>query len=703
MRTILQTEASECGLACLAMVADAHGLRLDMAEMRRKFSISLKGTNLEQLVRFAEALSFTTRAVRLELDELELLDRPCILHWDLKHFVVLRKVQGDTVHVIDPAFGPRKMTRLEVGRHFTGVALELQPGVSFAPKDDRAKLRLSQLIGHHIGLKRSLIQIFILSIVGQVLGLTSPLLNQYVLDDVLASRDMHLLPVIITGFGLVMVTNTCVALARNWMVVSMNQSISLQWAANMFRHLVKLPTMYFEKRHLGDVMSKFGSLGAIQSVISVNAVTAILDAIFGLAAIVMMAAYSPKLTVIALLTSAAYCLLRLTAYPAYREASSIRLNLAAKENSHLIETLRAIVPIKLYGKGNSRISEWQNLRVDVLNRDAQTAIMDLWFGSANTFLFGLHHLATFYVGASMIMQESPDGTPFTIGMLMAFGAYSGQFLGRIGSLINYGFSVRMLSIHTERLADIVLEPAEDERKDSLLARDLDTLPTTLELKNVSFRYGDCEPWILKNVNLSLGPNDNVAIVGASGGGKSTLLKIMLGLVPPLEGEVLFGGVPINSLGLGAYRQLIGTVMQDDQVLAGTVRDNVAFFEHSVDDELLAEVTRAAHIYDEINRMPMGFQTFVGDMGSALSGGQKQRLLIARCLYKRPRILAMDEATSHLDNLNEEVINENIVKRPGMKIYVAHRESTIRRADRILEVKDGGVTERPVLRKEAIAA
>ncbi|MTW12358.1 ATP-binding cassette domain-containing protein [Pseudoduganella eburnea] len=687
MKTILQSEASECGLACLAMVACHFGYQTDLAELRHKFSISLKGATLAQLMRHASNLHFTARPLRLELDELSQLQLPAILHWNLNHFVVLSKVERDlwgktTVTILDPAVGKRRVSVQEVSRYFTGVALELTPTPQFHTKEETRKVSIGELTGKVIGLRWAIAKVIMLAIALEVFAVAAPLFNQFVIDEVVVSGDRELLKVLVIGFALMLITQNAIGLARSWTLMRWGIDIAVQWSTRVFAHLTRLPASYFEKRHLGDVISRFGSMGAIQSTLTNLFVESMLDGFMALLAFGMMLTYSPKLTCIVLAGLAAYIILRLLAYQPLREASRERLILAAKENSHFLETVRAIVPLKLFGREAERRSRWLNLKQDVINRDIKTQKLGVLFKIGNTAISGVQGLILFYVGANLVMENT-----LTVGMLAAFTSYSGTFSGRVFSLVDLFFNVRMLSMHAERLSDIVMEPAEP---DDPIETDLERIVPSITLRGVRFRYAEGEAWVLDGVDLHIPAGQSIALVGPSGCGKSTLCKLILGLVQPTEGEILVGGVPIRQLGLRAYRSLVGTVMQDDVLLAGSVLDNISFFDSGARAEKAQECARLAAIHDEIAAMPMGYQTLVGDMGSSLSGGQKQRLLLARALYKTPRILALDEATSHLDVNNEAKVNAALAELKLTRIMVAHRPETINAAQRVVAVQDGKV-------------
>jgi ATP-binding cassette subfamily B protein RaxB len=646
------------------------------------------------LIAHAGALNFSSRPLRLELDELSQLKLPCILHWDLNHFVVLKKVGRSSITILDPAVGERRLPFAEVSCHFTGVALELTPNADFKPVDQRQRVALSALTGKVLGLKRSLLQIFAVAVVLELFALAAPLLNQLVVDDAIATHDRDLLSVLIIGFALLLVIQTAVGLARSWMVMVLGMSLSLQWASNVFAHVLKLPVEFFEKRHLGDIVSRFGSVGSIQKTLTTSVIEAVLDGIMGLAALGMMLLYSLPLTAIVLGSMLVYGLLRWVAYRPFRDAAAERLIVSARENSHFLETLRAITPLKLFGREQERRGRWQNLLVEVQNRDVRTAKMNIGFTTAHTLLSGVENLLVFWFGAGLVMQTGVPAlgasvSPLTIGMLFAFISYKAQFTGRVSALINYAVEIKMLSLHAERLGDLVLAAPE---KDELPANELAHLQPSIELRNVSFRYGEGEPWILKDANLLLTAGESVAIIGPSGCGKTTLLKVLLGLLAPLDGEVLYGGIPVKHLGLQNYRRRIGTVMQEDVLLTGSIADNISFFDVQHDEERAQACAQTAAVHEDIAAMPMGYQTLVGDMGSSLSGGQKQRVLLARALYKSPKVLALDEATSHLDIANEQRVTQALAQMNLTRIVVAHRPETIAGAQRVVVLQQGRVQE-----------
>lgn len=685
MEAIHQSESSECGLASLVMVARYYGQRLTLRDLRQSFSLSLKGANLSRLMTVAGQLDFQCRPLRLDLEELNQLKTPCILHWDLNHFVVLAKVGKKKVAILDPAFGKRELSHAEVSTHFTGVALELTPSAEFKPQKAAPSISFRQLTGRVTGLWRSLALILALSVALQVFVILAPFFMQWVVDQVLISADRSLLTVLGLGFALVLLLQVSIGLLRGWSVVYLSSRLGLQWMGNVFSHLLKLPLDFFEKRHLGDITSRMGSVQTIQRTLTTSFVEALIDGLMAVVTLGMMLLYSWKLALVTLLAVALYLGLRALAFRPVREGTEQQLVAGAKQQSHLLESIRGVQSVKIAGRETSRRSTYLNLMNDTVNRDVWLAKLGLGFNTASQLIFGAERIAVIWIGAVLALQNV-----FSVGMLIAYLAYKDQFAGRIGSLIDKWVEFRMLRLHGERLADIALaepEVADDQRFEQA------AMPSaSLQVQGLSFRYAEGEPWVLQDCSFTVEEGESVAIVGPSGCGKTTLVKLLLGLLKPTHGTVAVGGRDIAKLGPHNYRQMIGAVMQDDQLFAGSVAENIAFGEEGFDSERIEAAARLAAVHDEIAAMPMGYHSLIGDMGTTLSGGQKQRVILARALYRLPRILFLDEATSHLDVERERLVNEAVRELKLTKVIIAHRPETIASADRVLVMRGGRILE-----------
>lgn len=686
MNVCYQSEAAECGLACLAMVASHHGHSMNLRDMRRRFPLSLKGANLDRLISAASDLGFQGRALRLEVSELDQLTTPCILHWDLCHYVVLERVRGETITVIDPSTGRRTWRLEEVSTHFTGVALELSPSVPFKPERSAAPaVNIRQLTGRIRGLRRSLALILALSVALQFFVLVAPFYLQWVVDHALVTADRNLLAVLGWGFCLALLLQVASGVLRGWAIVHLSSRLGFQWLANVFAHLLRLPLDFFEKRHLGNITSRMGSVQSIQNVLTTSFVEALVDGLTALLTLIMMMLYSWTLALVTLAAVLFYLLLRSVAYFPLRTATEQQLEAAAHQESHLLESIRGIQSVKVAGTEAFRRSAYLNLMQRTVNREVVLARLGLGFGSANELIFGIERVAVIWIGASLALDNV-----FSVGMLIAYLAYKDQFALRVAGLIDKWVEFRMLRLHGERLADITLTEPEQgfDRPQPAGAPQR----ATLDVSGLCFRYAPSEPWVLRNCAFNIEDGESVAIVGPSGCGKTTLIKTLLGLLPASEGVIKVDGIDLSTLGARNFRRWTGVVMQDDQLFAGSIAENIAFGDEGYDSGRVEAAARMAAVHDEIVAMPMGYHSLIGDMGTTLSGGQKQRVILARALYRQPSFLFLDEATSHLDVDRESLVNAAVRGLRITRVIVAHRPETIASVDRVLLLKDGAITE-----------
>ncbi|MCF6441944.1 peptidase domain-containing ABC transporter [Pseudoalteromonas luteoviolacea] len=681
---ILQTEAAECGLASLAMVAAYHGYKTDLTTLRQTHEISLKGANLEELMQIADKLHLNSRALRLDLEHLPKLKTPCILHWDMNHFVVLKKVSKQSVEIHDPGLGHRKFTMEEFSKHFTGVALELSPTEEFKSEDTRVDLKLSDFWSKVTGLKSTLGKVFILSLLLQAFAIASPYYMQLVVDEVILSFDQNLLAILALGFGLLMFIEMVTGAVRSVLLLHFGNLMSIQLGANLFHHLVRLPLQYFEKRHIGDVVSRFGSLQQVKDLLTKGVIEALIDGVMAIATMVMIFLYSPKLSFIVLAATVVYAIVRIAMYRPLRQMSEEVIVTQAKEQSNFMETVRGIQTIKLFGREVQRQSVWHNKYADSLNAGIKVGHLTIGYEAINKIIFGIENVLVVYFAALLVMEGN-----LTVGMLFAFMAYKRQFVDKMASLIEKLIEFKMLSLHFNRLADISLTDKEGDMQGKMGCK---TLTGGIELQGITYRYNKKEAPVFKNLDLAIQAGESVAVVGPSGCGKTTLAKIMLGLFDADEGKVLVDGVDIRQIGLSAYRSQIAAVMQDDQLLSGSIADNISFFDPDLDMERVKWAAEVAAMDKDIHTMTMGYNTLVGDMGAALSGGQIQRLLLARALYRKPKILFMDEATSNLDTRLESSVNDAVKNLDITRVIIAHRPETIASADRVIELRYGKIHE-----------
>jgi ATP-binding cassette subfamily B protein RaxB len=695
---ILQSEAAECGLACLAMIASYHGHETDLLTMRRRFELSSRGATLARLMEISEQLGFANRAVRLELEELPELQLPCMLHWDLNHFVVLTQASATKITILDPGVGERTLTLKEVSPHFTGVALEMAPSNGFVRKEEKTPFDLRVLFTGQKGLWRAFGQMAVLSIVLEVFAILMPMLSQWIVDDVVVNRDAPLLAVLALGTFLLAVMSLGTRLLRGWIVLGASVSWKISSSTNVFRYMLKLPLSYFDKRHTGDVLSRFGAVDHIQDTITHHLVETVLDGVVSLVTLGLMFMYSPTLALIVLCVAVLYALVRFAVFKPYRQAAEEMIVRQANAQTFLLETLRGVAAIKFFAKPGWRVGGWMNQQASMVNATVKQERISILYGAVNGTIGAIEQSLVLYLAAQMILDEK-----FSIGMLVAFLAYKGQFLQRASELLERIISLRLLKLQGERLADIVLtEPEAPSPAQSEKLLDPNQ-PMTLEARNVTFRYSTGEEPILNKVSLTLRTGQAVAVVGPSGCGKSTLMKILSGQVTPESGEVLLNGIPIQRLGAETFRTVLGTVFQDDQLFSCSIHDNIAMNDVEATPEKVAHAASLAHVHEDIMRMPMGYQTLVGGMGATLSGGQKQRVLLARAIYKNPRFLLLDEYTSHLDFDTEYHVQQAINALGSGRFIITHRQHSLSEGDEVYMLWGGQLMKKAEFEARLAAA
>ncbi|EON0187220.1 colicin V export peptidase/ABC transporter CvaB [Escherichia coli] len=675
---IHQTETAECGLACLAMICGHFGKNIDLIYLRRKFNLSARGATLAGINGIAEQLGMATRALSLELDELRVLKTPCILHWDFSHFVVLVSVKRNRYVLYDPARGIRYISREEMSRYFTGVALEVWPGSEFQSETLQTRISLRSLINSIYGIKRTLAKIFCLSVVIEAINLLMPVGTQLVMDHAIPAGDRGLLTLISAALMFFILLKAATSTLRAWSSLVMSTLINVQWQSGLFDHLLRLPLAFFERRKLGDIQSRFDSLDTLRATFTTSVIGFIMDSIMVVGVCVMMLLYGGYLTWIVLCFTTIYIFIRLVTYGNYRQISEECLVREARAASYFMETLYGIATVKIQGMVGIRGAHWLNMKIDAINSGIKLTRMDLLFGGINTFVTACDQIVILWLGAGLVIDNQ-----MTIGMFVAFSSFRGQFSERVASLTSFLLQLRIMSLHNERIADIALHEKEEKKPEIEIVADMG--PISLETNGLSYRYDSQSAPIFSALSLSVAPGESVAITGASGAGKTTLMKVLCGLFEPDSGRVLINGIDIRQIGINNYHRMIACVMQDDRLFSGSIRENICGFAEEMDEEWMVECARASHIHDVIMNMPMGYETLIGELGEGLSGGQKQRIFIARALYRKPGILFMDEATSALDSESEHFVNVAIKNMNITRVIIAHRETTLRTVDRVISI------------------
>ncbi|WP_029908191.1 peptidase domain-containing ABC transporter [Caulobacter sp. UNC358MFTsu5.1] len=681
---VLASEGAECGLACMAMIAAYHGHEIDLNGLRQRFSISLAGATLRNLMSLADQLAFESRPLRIGVDALAKVRTPAILHWDLNHFVVLKAVERDRVVIHDPARGVRTLSREDVSNHFTGVVLEVVPKADFQKTEARVDVRISSLWSRQRGFVPAFVQILSLSLALQIVAFAGPFQIQLVVDEAIGRMDENLLTVLALGFGGLILLQLGMTALRSWMLQVFGSMLTYQMVGNLVHHLLRLPSNFFEKRHVGDILSRLGSTSPIQDALTRGLIASVIDGVMALLAAVILFLYSPLLAGVVCASILLMLILAAVFYPFLRSRTEEQLIASAKERSHLMETVRAAVTIKLMGREIEREAAWRNRYASTINTSVSVAKFNILLGFLQNSVMAIQFVLVVFFGARLII----DGAGLSVGMLLAFLSFRQTFTDRCFSLINQGMEFTLLGLHLQRLGDIVGAAPETTGPAVLGAR----VAGGIEARDLSFRYASADPLVLREVSFDIAPGEFVALVGPSGGGKTTTLKLLLGLQSPTGGEVLLDGQPATPEYVRAWRASVGVVAQDDRLLSGTIADNIAFFDPDLDMARVIEAAEAACIHADVVRMPMQYLSLVGDMGSSLSGGQKQRILLARALYRQPAVLFLDEGTANLDEDTENAIGDLISALPITRVVVAHGPALVRRADRVLEVREGRVVE-----------
>jgi len=654
---ILQSEAPECGIACVAMIASYHGFRTDLSALRLRLAPSMRGVTLKNLSAVAETMKLSARGVQAPLKTLGQLRLPAVLHWDMNHFVVLTEVRGDRITVHDPAVGKRILKMDRASSHYTGIAMEMTPAAGFVHADERQKISAWQLLGVAATMRDAIVQVVVLSLV--VVG-----------------RDADLLTVMGVGFALLVLMQIAVTAVRAWLGVYLSTQINLRLLDSLFGQLLRLPLAWFEKRHIGDIVSRFRSVDAIQRTLTLTFVETAIDGAMVLLTLAVMFWYSPALTAIVVVAAVLYGVARWMFFGPQRRAADEQILHEARSGTHFIETLRGMLAIKLNMREPERRGAYNNLIIEQTNAMVATQKIVIAHRALNGLIFGLENVAVIWIAALLVMNGR-----FSVGMLFGFLAFKLLFITRINNLVDKAIEFRMLDLHAERIADIALATPEVP---STSAGHSSGGLLHLEAKGLAFAYGTEGP-VFRDIDFRVQPGETVAIVGPSGCGKTTLVKVLIGLLDRTEGTLTANGRDVRDWDRGALRGRIGVVLADDQLFVGTIEDNISFFDPKHDASRVRACARAAMIDRDIDAMPMQYNSMVGSLAHALSAGQKQRILLARALYRGPQILFLDEAFDQLDLALESRITDQLRRLKLGVVIVSHRPETVRQVDRVVRL------------------
>ncbi|MFN9617984.1 MAG: peptidase domain-containing ABC transporter [Dolichospermum sp.] len=680
-----QQSGSDCGAACLVMVSRYWGKRFSVNRLRDIANVDRNGASLRGLLTAAESLGFATRPVKASLKQLAKQKLPAIVHWEGKHYIVVYEITPKYVIVADPAIGQRTLTHKEFNSDWTGYTLLLQPTAMLKETKETSTpfWQFFELIKPH---SLVMLEVFIASIFIQIFGLITPLFTQLILDRVVVQRSELTLTTV--GIGLLIFSLFRVAMTglRQYLLDHTANRIDLALIVGFIRHTLRLPLSFFETRYVGDIISRVQENRKIQRFLSGEALSILLDLFTVFIYVGLMFWYSWKMALLALIIVPPFALLALIATPFLQRISREIFNAVNQESSYLIEALTGVRTVKATAVEQTVRWHWEEL----LNKEIKTNFSGQVIGNrlqifSNT-IEAIATTALLWFGAYLVIHNQ-----LTVGQLVAFNMLLGNIINPFQRLIVLWNELQEVVIAVERINDVLdTEPEEDLQNQS--RQNLPPIQGHIRFENVTFRYHpESDINILENLSFEIKPGQMVALVGRSGSGKTTISKLVIGLYPPTDGKVLIDGQDITSLSLRSFRQQIGVVDQDTFLFGGTIRENISLGHPGI---ALSEVIAAAKMAgaDEfIKKLPMGYESQIGEGGGLLSGGQRQRIAIARALLGNPKLLVLDEATSHLDTESERIIQQNFntILKGKTTLIIAHRLSTVRNADLIL-VLDRGV-------------
>ncbi len=683
IKTVLQAQASECGLACLAMIANFHGHRIDIAYMRSLLAVSRKGNSLAQLADAASRLGLDARGFALEsTDELSKVALPCILHWDGTHFVVLESISGGKFTIHNPAFGKRILPAADVREHFSGVVLELEPRMNFTAVRQSRGSTLIPLLKATRGLGSTISHLLILSLAISVLGLMTPILLQVALDTVLPQFDLDLLTLLVLGLGGFMIFEATGRWLRDIVILRAAQLFQTSLTRNVVNHAFRLPLNYFELRHPGDMIARLDSLTHVKQTLAGGLVTALADSIMSILLVAMMFFYSPVMTVIVLLTVVILLALRFMFLPRIKNYTTASLEAHSVERAHLLDGLREVRSVKAANAADFITGRWYDSFVRYVNADYLAKRSEYGVDYLLHVLFAVSTVTTLYVGITGVMQST-----LSIGMLYAFFFLRQSFFERVEHATRELIHLSLTGVHLARMDDIIFEEAEGQESGQPMRR---FIRRTVALENVTVQFSEADGAVLQGVDLSIdvAKQEAIAIIGPSGAGKSSLLRLLASLQKPHSGQLTIDSIPLARFGTLEYRSNIGAVFAEDGLFSGSVADNLSLFNPEISVALMQDALQTVGLADVVAELPQGLGTVIANEGGILSTGQRRRLLVARALCREPRLLLLDEVTANLDPATERALVEHILAVPCAKVFVTHSTSLLSRMDRVYSIQNG---------------
>lgn len=688
---IRQHDITDCGAACLATISKQYGLKLSITRIREIAGTDKKGTNAYGMVKAAEELGFTAKAMKGDQQAfLSGFPLPAVAHvvidGTLLHYIVIHKITQKKVIIADPAKGLITLTPEEFYQIWTGVLILMIPAQTFAKpdSDENFLFRFFALLKPQ---KRLLVDIFIASLLLVLMGILGAFYFKTILDNILPASAVKTLSVISIGVILLKIFSILLNAIRTQLLIYMSQNLDIALLLGYYNHVLKLPMNFFGSRKVGEIISRFQDAGSVRDAISKATLSAFIDTLMAVIGGVILYFQQKTLFFISIIIVIIYAVLVFTFNRSYKRLNKTQMQNNAELTSYLVESLNGIETVKAFnGEAYVNIeTEFKFIRLlrSVLNLGSISNIQETLKSLAE----GIGGIVIIWVGAYMVIKGD-----MTIGTLITFNSLLAYFLTPIKSMIDLQPAMQTALVAAERLGEILdlpLEAGENESR-KIVAK---SMKGDIIFNDISFRYGTRQA-IFENFSLHIKSGENIALVGESGAGKSTLAKLLLNFYQAENGNLTVGDYAVSDIRFDSLRSKIAYIPQDIFLFSGTIYENIAFGAPDADLEKVIEYAKMAMIHDDISYMPLRYDSHVDENGSNLSGGQRQRIAIARALMKQPDILIMDEATSNLDAVSEKSIHETIdVLSKGMTtIIIAHRLSTIRRCDRIFVMSHGKIIE-----------
>jgi ABC-type bacteriocin/lantibiotic exporter with double-glycine peptidase domain len=677
------TELADCGAASLAMAMAYFGKSVPREAVREVVGTGRDGADGQSLVEAARWFGLHARGVQADLDELDLLPSGSLLFWELNHFVVFERTTRRGVWIVDPAAGRLHASWEQFGYAFTGVAIELRPGEAFIPGRQRGRRIWRH--AHHLLTERGLLtQVLGMSLVLRLLGLALPLLTAALVDRIAPRGDHSLLTIV----AIAMAAMTAGTFATSWLrarlLLQLRTRVDLRTAAGFLEHLLALPYSYHLHRSAGDLMLRLRSNTVVRELLTTSMLSSLLDGVLVIGYLAAILVIWPELGLIVGGLGAVQVGVLIAARSPNQRLAAEGLQAEAKTHSYAYQVFTGIGTLKAAGAEGRAAEQWSSLFVDELNNSVARGRLTSLVEAAISTLSTGSPLVILCYGATRVL----DGG-MSLGTLLALAALAAGFLEPLATLVTTGFRLQLLRSYFERINDVLDTPREQE---GLPVRRAPQLSGHIAAEQISFRYAPCGPLVIDDVSVCIEPGQTVAIVGASGSGKTTLAHLLLGLYQPGRGRVFHDRLDLATLDVRTVRGQLGMVIQDPYLFGVSIRQNIAFTHPAAEFGTVQRAARLACIADDIEAMPMGYDTMLVDGGASLSGGQRQRLALARALVGSPRILLLDEATSALDAITETAVYANLATLDATIIVVAHRLSTIVGADQILVMDHGHLVE-----------